>query len=106
VRGRRFKSCHPDQYFQDMMKWYHPTFGAWKRKFDSFYPDQINNIPKRYIMNQINELQTNELVTEERTQDILKELDRIQRSLAQNDIEVKKAIKILEAELKERQNAA
>lgn len=31
---------------QGIMKWYHPTFGAWKPKFDSWYPDQHNTKQK------------------------------------------------------------
>jgi hypothetical protein len=37
--GRRFDSVS-FLIFQGIMKWYHPTFGASKRQFDSAYPDQ------------------------------------------------------------------
>ena len=56
-------------------------------------------------MQKVNELDT-KLPSEERTRAILDELDQIQQSMIKNGIEVRKALAILQAELKEKQNAS
>jgi hypothetical protein len=57
-------------------------------------------------MQKVNELRHNNAPTKERTQKILTELDRIQKSLEKNGIEVRAALKVVEAEIKAKKDAS